>query len=317
MLTSYVRFSRWVNVPTHEPANHLQAPRSRIIVKGEMNNVQMEMKLLLSQRPYLSLIQQAALATGINIQPVETDMIYRLEMASHSWLMAGVDPGLNDSSAFQLAKQKSLSYAALAAAGVPAVPHHYMVNPQSQRGHGQVMDQAETWMRHYGVPMVIKPDDGAQGRQVTLAHDPDELRTQLTGLFAKVQHAVVSPYREAGKEYRVVVLDGQAHILFSKSKPTGEWRHNLALGAHVGEVEPSRAPLLTGLALDAAHTLGTAFCSVDILELQSGELQVLEVNGTVYLSEYIKSSPQARDAVYALFIEVFKLKQRLLMERVK
>lgn len=266
---------------------------------------------MLSQRPYLSLIQQAALAAGIELLPVETDMIYRLQYAGRSWLMAGVDPGLNDSSAFQLAKQKSLSYAALTSVGVPAVPHHYMVNPQSQRGHEQVFEAAEAWMRHYGAPLVVKPDDGAQGRQVTLAHDPSELRTQLNELFAKVQHAVVSPYRAADKEYRVVILDGQAHILFSKSKPSGEWRHNLALGAQVGDVEPSLSPLLIHLALRAANTLGTVFCSVDILKLQTGELQVLEVNGTVYLSEYMKSSPQARDAVYALFIEVFKLKQSL------
>jgi glutathione synthase/RimK-type ligase-like ATP-grasp enzyme len=263
---------------------------------------------VLSTRPYLSTIQKAALEHGIDITAIETDIIYRLHHRDRHWLMLGVDPGLNDSTSFQLAKHKSFTYAALAAAHLPAIPHHYMVNPSSERGDDQVYQEAERWYNHYSCPLVVKPDDGAQGRQVLKASGKSELREHLAFVFAKVQHAVVSPYRHAEKEYRVVVLNGEAKLLFTKLKAPGEWRHNLALGAMTEAVESKIALELTDLAVQAAAALGLTFCSVDILDVQEQGLQVLEVNGTVYLSEYMKHSSEAKHSVYQLFLDVFRFK---------
>jgi glutathione synthase/RimK-type ligase-like ATP-grasp enzyme len=264
---------------------------------------------MLSTRPYLSLIQQAALNRGLEITPIETDMIYQLKYHDHKWLMYSVDPGLNDSTAFQLAKHKSLTYAVLAAAGIPSIPHHYMVNPTSERGHAEVYNTAERWLKQYGCALVVKPDDGAQGRQVTKAVNAQELRNQLDYVFSKVQHAVISPYRQAEKEYRIVVLNGQAKLMFTKRKAPGEWRHNLALGAKPDAVESDIALKLMELAMQAASALGLTFCSVDVLDVEHDGLQILEVNGTVYLSEYMKHSAHAKDQVFQLFQDVFQLKR--------
>jgi ribosomal protein S6--L-glutamate ligase len=265
---------------------------------------------MLSARPYLSLIQTAALEAGIRIEPIEPDILYRLSSGGASWVMYGVDPGLNDSLGFQLAKYKSLTYAVLADAGIPAVPHHFLANPDSERGDPRVYEEAEQWLRRYGPPLVVKPDDGAQGRLVMRVREAAELRLTLEQVFAKVRHVSVSPYRPAEREYRIVVLDGQAMLQFAKQRPEGEWRHNLALGARPAAVEPELEPALRELAVRSAASLGLSFCTVDVLNVTDVGLQVLEVNGTVYLSEYMKHSPAHKEAVYRLFVDVFRSKVR-------
>lgn len=268
---------------------------------------------MLSTRPYLSLIQQAAQAAGIAVEPIDPDILYRLTCGETSWVMYGVDPGLNDCTSFQLAKHKSAAYAVLASSGVPAVPHHFVANPAYRRNGDGGIGTALKWLKHYGNPLVVKPDDGSKGRQVSRVQDADELRLALDQLFARFQHAAVSPFRQAEREYRVVVLDGMPKLMFSKLRADGEWRHNLALGARPGNVDPGLAPLLADLAVKAAAALGLSFCTVDILEICGAEtgaqaLEVLEVNGTVHLSEYMKHSDAARDAVYRLFLDVFRSK---------
>ena len=270
---------------------------------------------MLSTRPYLSLIQSAALETGIRIEPIEPDVLYRLSYDGEVWVMYGVDPGLNDSLGFQLAKYKSLTYAVLADAGLPAVPHHFLPNPDSERGNPRVYETAEQWLHRYGPPLVVKPDDGAQGRLVTRVWDAEQLRSTLEHMFVNVRHVAVSPYRPAEREYRIVVLDGQAKLQFAKQRPQGEWRHNLSLGAKPASVEPELTPMLHDLAVRSAAALGLAFCSVDVLNTAEAGPQVLEVNGTVYLSEYMKHSPAYREAVFRLFTDVFRSKIRRIRQR--
>lgn len=185
----------------------------------------------LTTRPYLSLIQQAAMDEGITIEAIEPNHIYRLQTPRACWLMMGVDPGLNDSTAFQLAKSKSATYAVLSDAKVPAVPHHFLNHPDAPRGSSSVFGKAEKWHKYYDSPVVVKPDDGSQGRQVSLVENVNQLQQHLTELFIRSQHAALSPFMEGKYEYRIVVLDGESVFGFAKIQPDGEWRHNLVHGA--------------------------------------------------------------------------------------
>lgn len=261
-----------------------------------------------TSRPYLSLIQQAALAEGISIECIEPDLIYRLSSSYHSWLMLDVDIGLNDAISYQLAKSKSATYAVLAKAKIPAIPHHFLHHPDAPRGSSQVYNQAQHVFQRYQTSIVIKPDDGAQGRQVSLATNGTELQQQLERLFAKSQHAALSPFSPSQFEYRLVVLNGACYIGFSKIRSTGEWRHNLAHGAQAGKIPNHLMSELASLAQTSAEALGLRFCTVDILHTDHQGLLVLEVNGTVYLSEYVKQSSQARDKVYHLYRQAFQFK---------
>jgi hypothetical protein len=67
-----------------------------------------------------------------------------------------------------------------------------------------------------------------------------------------------------------------------------EWRHNLAYGAQPEVITPDRPVYasLTDIALRATQVMSLGFCTVDILQSQSGELKVLEVNSGVSVEKF-------------------------------
>ncbi|RUS46037.1 RimK family alpha-L-glutamate ligase [Cohnella sp. AR92] len=257
-------------------------------------------------RPYLRMVQSAGASVGVSFREIEANQIYYASKEDKRFAMYNVDLGLNDSSSFNIAKSKASTHSVLSAAGVPSIEHRFLLNANSKYTSEDVFDKAEHILGQYGSDAVVKRDDGAQGENVFRVGSKEELRDRLKHIFGLELNAAISPYRSSDLEYRVVVLNGEARLAFSKSK-TGSWKHNLSHGASVGEVEPSLEAPLFKLAVQAAGSIGLVFCSVDVLNTADG-LQVLEVNSSVFLSEFIKDNAQREEQAFRLFQDAFRLK---------
>ncbi|MBB6632823.1 ATP-grasp domain-containing protein [Cohnella thailandensis] len=260
-------------------------------------------------RPYLSLIQRAGASVGVSFREIEAGQIYSASYEDKQFAMYNVDLGLNDSSSFLIAKSKASTHSVLASAGIPSVEHRFLLNPNSKYSSEDAFRKAERLFEQYGSDAVVKRDDGAQGENVFRVTSLGELRERLARLFSLELNAAISPYRSSELEYRVVVLNDEVRLAFSKSR-TSSWKHNLSGGASVGGIEPSLEDALFKLAADAANAVGLAFCSVDILNTSEG-LQVLEVNGTVFLSEFIKGNAEREKRAFRLFQDAFRTKFRM------
>ncbi|ASA25188.1 ATP-grasp domain-containing protein [Paenibacillus donghaensis] len=254
-------------------------------------------------RPYLSMIQRSVEAEGITFEAITPDYVYRVSCGGQSFVMVDAETGLNNSASAMLALSKSLTYDVLHAAGVPAVEHRYLANPNSRFSRSDDYQVAESCFRSFGQQVVLKQDDGAQGRHVYRIHTLAELTNTLDSLFALQLNAAVGPYYEAELEYRIVTFNHEARVILGKRRGAS-WKHNLINGAVAVVIEDeAKHKALAELAAQASRAMGLAFCSIDILETGQG-LLVIEVNPKVMLDEYCKQNPQRIPELAALYREV-------------
>jgi RimK family alpha-L-glutamate ligase len=138
-------------------------------------------------------------------------------------------------------------------------------------------------------PFVVKPRFGSWGRDVTLCETPAEAHSCLDQLasrpwFRRQGVLVQELVPPLGHDLRIVVAAGEIVGAVRRVAADGEWRTNIALGAHR---EPVVAPPLAAreLALAAARAAEADLVGVDLLPTQDGGWIVLELNGAVEFND--------------------------------
>ena len=175
---------------------------------------------------------------------------------------------LNGASALLSAHDKLLTARLLGSAGLP--------HPRTVR-----LTRARD-ATPLGYPVVAKPRFGSWGRDVELCLDQGELGRYLASSLEKPwgrPGAVVQELIEpAGRDLRIVVAGGKVVGCAVRWAPVGEWRTNVALGAHI---EPGVAdPSASELAITATRILGLDLAGVDLIARPGGYV-VIEVNAAV------------------------------------
>ena len=122
--------------------------------------------------------------------------------------------------------------------------------------------------------LVIKPLFGSQGHGVRLVEKTlDREKLPLPGDQFVDGVFYLQQFIAATHDYRVFVVNNKAVAAMQRTGDT--WLHNVAQGAKC--VKTQEADVLE-LATKAAQALEIAYCGVDLIRDESGELNVLEVN---------------------------------------
>ena len=170
---------------------------------------------------------------------------------------------VNDARSIERCVDKSMTSFLLHHAAIPT-PQSYV----SEDG-----DAVDTWRRDLGRDVVMKPLFGAQGRGLERLAPESPLPTAET--FAGVYYAQRYVGREtAWRDFRVLVVGDEPVAAMMRRGKT--WITNVCRGAEC-EAVPCTGDL-AALARAAARAVGAAYCGVDLIEDESGALQVLEVN---------------------------------------
>ncbi|MDE0961076.1 MAG: RimK family alpha-L-glutamate ligase [Planctomycetota bacterium] len=177
-------------------------------------------------------------------------------------LLDGVD-------ALRAAQHKMTTLQKLSAAGLP-IPQSELVRD---------LDQLEAAIERVGgVPVVIKPMSGSQGRGVILAEKISTAVSMMESVLFQSREFIVQRYIECGgQDTRILVIDGQVVAAMQRTAPEGDFRSNLHRGGRAIGIEPSDD--MKSLALEASHHMGLRCAGVDLIE-QDGQYRVLEVNGS-------------------------------------
>lgn len=206
--------------------------------------------------------------------------------------------GLNDSAAATISQDKVATYELLREANVPAVPH-VLVSTRANSYKGW-LPRANEWEQ-----FVIKPTHGGGGRAVYLLSNTREATKLMNGHGE--QSWCVAPFVKVLSETRLIFLGEEIVLAFEKHDPPmghGLPMHNLRLGARAVVVEP--AAKLVSLARAARKALGLRLGAVDIVELETGETLVLEVNEGFSLEHFMRQSAeykQLAEGVYEKIVE--------------
>ncbi|MGW6056047.1 RimK family alpha-L-glutamate ligase [Streptomyces sp. NPDC055189] len=198
----------------------------------------------------------------------------RATYAAHALEAAGATV-VNSARATELCGDKWRTSAALAEAGIPTPRTALALTPEA----------ALTALDTIGYPAVVKPLHGSWGRLIAALPDRQTAETILEYAAALpspqarivyVQEWIAKP----GRDIRVVVVGGDA--VAATYRRAEDWRTNVARGA-VSEPCPL-TPDLAKLAVLAAQAVDADIAGVDLIEDETGELLVLEVNHGVEFS---------------------------------
>jgi len=175
---------------------------------------------------------------------------------------------LNTASALLSAHDKLLTARLLRSAGLP---HPRTIRLTRARDASQLR-----------YPVVAKPRFGSWGREVELCVDEGALGRYLAASLKKpwgrpgaVVQELVEP---AGRDLRVIVAGGRVVGCAERRARIGEWRTNVALGAHIGPGVADQAA--SDLAVEATSIVGLDLSGVDLIATAGGYV-VIEVNAAV------------------------------------
>ncbi|WP_262699291.1 MULTISPECIES: RimK family alpha-L-glutamate ligase [Streptomyces] len=182
---------------------------------------------------------------------------------------------VNSARATELCGDKWRTSAALVEAGLPTPRTALGLTPEA----------ALTALESIGYPAVVKPLQGSWGRLVAALPDRQTAETVLEYVAALpapqarivyLQEWIAKP----GRDIRVLVVGGEA--LAASYRRSEHWRTNVARGA-VSELCPL-TPDIAKLAVMAAQAVEAEIAGVDLIEDETGEVLVLEVNHGVEFS---------------------------------
>ncbi len=185
----------------------------------------------------------------------------------------------NRAEAIRLCDDKSLTYLALAKAGIRQ-PRTFIAPFAFSRSPRNNAEFFFKCAEELGYPMIIKECRGSFGTGVHLVSNDEEtaaLVSQLGSLPCIVQEYIKESF---GRDIRVSVVGSKAVASMLRQGREGDFRSNLTLGGHFAQIEPTKEQL--SLAVDAVKALRLDFAGVDVLFGKDDEPIICEVNSNAH-----------------------------------
>lgn len=156
----------------------------------------------------------------ISLRSYADEWAWELEKEGKRSFIFGYQFGLNKAVVQSICNDKGMTSELLRAHGIPNVEHICFMPPEKAFfvGEDGAWRGAQELLHRYG-RIVVKNNEGTGGDQVYLVENQLELEQAAAHLFARGHSMSVSPYVEIRKEYRVIMLDGQVQVIFSKERP--------------------------------------------------------------------------------------------------
>lgn len=130
-----------------------------------------------------------------------------------------------------------------------------------------------------GLPMIVKENYGSLGRQVYLIKTKTEL-LEIENKLIHVPHIFQEFIKSSvGKDYRLIVIGGKV-VAYMKRENKHSYLSNLATGGTSSVIKLPNSYI--EMAEKCAKILELDYCGVDILEGESGEPILSEVNSNAF-----------------------------------
>ena len=188
-----------------------------------------------------------------------------IDVKSDGWLIVmqrgakqrcafGYDIGLNSAVAHRIANDKAATAEVLEMAEIACVPHALFLSPEMN----EYVSQPGSWEAMLRLldanpqGIVVKPNEGTTGESVFLVKTKPALELAVSRIFASHLSLAMSPYLDIEDEVRVVLLDGDAIVVYGKNRPSivGDGQRSLLELALAATPAARRSTVLPGMIAD-------------------------------------------------------------------
>ena len=257
-----------------------------------------------NQRIFVDAIRRYCRARGITCEVKSEGWLIIMQRGERRHLAFGYDIGLNSAMAHRIANDKSATAEVLAHSAIACIPHTMFLSPKlGKYAPASGAREAMVDLLHaHPRGLVAKPNEGTSGRFVFKVTSEAELDHATSEIFASHLSLAISPFVEIEEEVRVILLDGDPRVVYSKER-ISDWRHNLDFGARPILLEQGEArEACIAIAVQAANAIGIRFASIDIVRV-AGSWKVLEINSGVMMEVLGKHHPELVYATYAAALD--------------
>lgn len=171
-----------------------------------------------SQRVMVKIIEEICTEEGIDCERFSYDWIFRLTKNGKTAHIFGYQFENNSATAQLICTDKCASSEILRSKGIPAVEHFFFISPDDLHYIGlegnwpRMLDLLKEYSR-----LVCKPNEGTGGIDVFQVSSPSELELAVNAVFAHSRSLALSPFYPIDQEYRVILLNDQIKLVFSKT----------------------------------------------------------------------------------------------------
>lgn len=264
---------------------------------------------------YHRILNEICQEEGIKLDWLSSDWLAVMQLDGQRRQVLGYGKfDLNSAAASMAADDKYVTFELLAQSNIPVVEYailYEFTNHYPYVEGRNTMEYVAKFFEQHNQHIVVKPNIGQCGTGISQVTNMDQIPTALEEAFHQGMAVALCPFYEIEHEYRVVMLDGEARLIYQKNRH-GDWRFNLSKGATVSQVnDETFLYKLIALAQAATEAMGLRFCSVDIIKTTDNQLLVIEVNSGVAIIHYLEQFPGDyakvkaiyRDAIHAMFVK--------------
>jgi glutathione synthase/RimK-type ligase-like ATP-grasp enzyme len=212
--------------------------------------------MLNSRRTFVEAIRRYGARHGITIELKSDGWLIVMQRGDIRRCAFGYDIGLNSAVAHKLANDKAATSDILGMTGIPRIPHTLFLSPEmneyvSNPGSWQAMLDL---LKRYEQGLVVKPNEGTTGESVFMVTTAAELELAVSRIFSSNMALAISPRVDIQDEVRVVMLDGEALVVYGKNRPSveGDGQHSLLELALKATPVEQRSIVLPGMIADLA-----------------------------------------------------------------
>src|SRR5262249_36018318 len=210
--------------------------------------------MLNSQRIFVDAVKRYCAEHAIAVDVRSQGWLIVMTRGDRRHFAFGYDVGLNSAMAHRIANDKSATAEVLTLSGVDCIPHTLFLNPRlneyvAAKGSWEAMIDLLAAHRQ---GLVVKPNEGTSGRSVFHVTSKPSLELAASTIFSASQSVAVAPYVDIDDEVRVVLIDDDPTVVYSKSRAsvTGDGKHPVLELARAAIPAERRAAVFSGMAGD-------------------------------------------------------------------
>lgn len=171
-----------------------------------------------SQRMMVNIIEEICSEQGILCERFSYDWIFRLTKNGKTAHIFGYQFENNSATAQLICTDKCASSEILRSKNIPVVEHFFFISPDDLHYIGLECNWSRMLdlLKKYG-RLVCKPNEGTGGIDVFQVSSAVELELAVNSVFSHSRSLALSPFYPIDHEYRVILLNDQIKLVFSKT----------------------------------------------------------------------------------------------------
>ncbi len=169
---------------------------------------------------FVKIIKEICDEESINCTSFSHDWIFHLSKGSKSNYIVGYQFGLNPAVSHSIFLDKCATSELLDYYNIPHVEHFFFMSPERAEYIGQSgnwSDIISLFNRYH--TLVCKANEGTGGKDVFVVKDKLALEGAVHAIFEHNNSMAISPFYKIEKEYRIIMLNNESKLVFSKTRP--------------------------------------------------------------------------------------------------